>query len=117
MANPLFDALFAPLQGKTTPLLILPDGSEITGDAFHSLICRIANTLQSNGIAPGNRVAAQIAKSPEGLALYGACTALGAVFLLDLSGSRVGSKVDYGIGNDRRAIGSMPAVSAGSSAR
>ena len=81
MANPLFDALFAPLQGKTTPLLILPDGSEITGDAFHSLICRIANTLQSNGIAPGNRVAAQIAKSPEGLALYGACTALGAVFL------------------------------------
>ena len=81
MANPLFDALFAPLQGKTASLLILPGGQDITADAFHSLICRIANTLYANGIMPGDRIAAQIAKSPEGLALYGACTALGAVFL------------------------------------
>ena len=81
MVNPLFDAFFAPLQRRSTPVLILQDGREITGNALHALICRIANTLQSNGVRPGDRVAAQIAKSPEALALYGACTALGAVFL------------------------------------
>ena len=81
MENLLFDALFAPLHGRTSALLILPGTCEISGDAFHAQICRIANTLQSNGIQPGDRVAAQIAKSPEALALYGACVALGAVFL------------------------------------
>ena len=81
MENLLFDALFAPLHGRTSALLILPGTCEISGDAFHAQICRIANTLQSNGIQPGDRVAAHIAKSPEALALYGACMALGAVFL------------------------------------
>ena len=28
MANPLYDALLAPLEGRTKPFLILPDGTE-----------------------------------------------------------------------------------------
>ena len=81
MANPLFDALFAPLQQRTTTLLILPDGSEISGTAFHAMIARTANLLQALGVKPGDRIAAQITKSPQALALYGACVAIGAVYL------------------------------------
>ena len=81
MANPLYDALFAPLQARASALLILPDHRKITGSAFHERVCQIANALQANGVQPGDRVAAQIAKSPEALALYAACVALGAVFL------------------------------------
>ena len=81
MANPLFDALFAPLKGRHTTLLILPDGRTLSGDAFHGLIVRQTNALRALGVKPGDRIAAQTAKSPQSLALYGACTALGAVFL------------------------------------
>jgi hypothetical protein len=31
MPNTLFDALFAPLAGRTDPLLILPDGQTLAG--------------------------------------------------------------------------------------
>ena len=81
MANPLFDSLFAPLQARASTLLVLPDGTEITGAAFYRLIARQANVLQARGVKPGDRIAAQVAKSPQALALYGACAALGAVFL------------------------------------
>ena len=45
MPNTLFDAIFAPLAGRTTPLLILPDGGTISGDAFLRLIAGQAQTL------------------------------------------------------------------------
>jgi malonyl-CoA/methylmalonyl-CoA synthetase len=80
VANPLFDVMFAPLFGRTSPLLILQNGQQITGDAFFALICRLANVLQAMGVRPGNRIAAQIAKSPDALALYAASIAVGAVF-------------------------------------
>jgi malonyl-CoA/methylmalonyl-CoA synthetase len=81
VANPLFDALFAPLANRTSPLMVLPDNGEIAANAFHGMICRQANALLHLGVHPGDRIAAQVAKSPEALALYGASVALGAVFL------------------------------------
>ncbi|MBI1170864.1 AMP-binding protein [bacterium] len=81
MPNPLYDALFAPLSLRDSRLLILPDGSEISGAAFHAMIARAANALRAAGVKPGDRVAAQIAKSPEALAVYAATVATGAVFL------------------------------------
>jgi malonyl-CoA/methylmalonyl-CoA synthetase len=79
--NPLWDRLFAPLAGRADPFLIRPDGPAIAGAAFHALALGLAGRLAALGVAPGDRVAAQIAKSPEGLALYAACVAAGAVFL------------------------------------
>ena len=79
MANLLYDALFARLGDR--PLLILADGSQITGAAFHSMIVRASGVLRSLGVVKGDRVAVQIAKSPEALAIYGAAVAIGAVFL------------------------------------
>ena len=81
MPNPLYDALFAQLAARDSRLLILSDGSEVTGGAFHTLISRAANALRATGVRPGDRVAVQIAKSPEALAVYAAAVAIGAVFL------------------------------------
>jgi len=81
MPNPLFDALFAPLATRAETLLILPDGREVTGQAFLQLIGQQVQVLRAAGVAPGDRIAVQVAKSPEALALYGAAVALGAVFL------------------------------------
>jgi malonyl-CoA/methylmalonyl-CoA synthetase len=81
MTNPLYDALFAPLSGRHSPLLILQDGTTLSGDAFLRLIARQANALQGAGVGKGDRIAAQVAKTPEALAVYGAAVALGAVFL------------------------------------
>ncbi len=81
MPNPIYDALFAPLAHRTSRLMTLSDGSTITGAAFHAMIARAANALRSSGVQPGDRVAVQIAKSPEALAIYAATVAIGAVFL------------------------------------
>jgi malonyl-CoA/methylmalonyl-CoA synthetase len=81
VANPLFDALFTPLANRSAPLMIMADHGEIAANTFHGMICRQANALHQSGVAPGDRIAAQIAKTPQALALYGASVALGAVFL------------------------------------
>ena len=81
MPNVLHDALLAPFATRDAPLLYTADGSTISGSAFYSLVLRYAATLTSLGLAPGDRLAVQIAKSPEALALYGAAVAAGVVFL------------------------------------
>lgn len=81
MANPLYDRLFAQHAGKTTPFLILPDGSVISHAKFIDQAAQIANVLTKSGLTPGDRVAAQVEKSPESLALYAACVQAGLIFL------------------------------------
>jgi malonyl-CoA/methylmalonyl-CoA synthetase len=81
MSNPLFDALFAPLAGRPEPLLILPSGETIGGDAFLRMVARLAHVFREAGVRPGDRIAAQVAKSPQALAAYGAALAAGAVFV------------------------------------
>ena len=77
MPNPLYDALFATLTLRTNPLLILEGGEKVTGAGFHAIIARAANALRSAGVQAGDRVAVQIAKSPEALAIYGATVSIG----------------------------------------
>lgn len=98
MANPLHDALFAPLIERQDPLLILQDDSTISGAAFYGLIARLANALRASGVEPGDRVAVQIAKSPEALAIYAATTAIGSVFL-PLNTAYTPDEIDYFLGN------------------
>ncbi|MBE0554374.1 MAG: malonyl-CoA synthase [Rhodobacteraceae bacterium] len=98
MTNTLFDALFAPLAGRDRPLMILPDGQEISGDRFLRQVARLAHALSAAGVQPGDRVAVQVAKSPAALAAYGATVALGAVFL-PLNTAYTADEVDYFLGN------------------
>ncbi|MFK7763614.1 MAG: malonyl-CoA synthase [Roseobacter sp.] len=81
MPNPLYDTLFGKHAKKRTPFLILADGAVITHAAFLEMTARIAHVLVAAGVSPGDRVAAQVEKSPQSLALYAACVQAGAVFL------------------------------------
>ncbi|MBB94166.1 MAG: malonyl-CoA synthase [Rhodobacteraceae bacterium] len=112
MANPLYDRLFGAHAGKSTPFLILPDGSTLTHADFIGRAAQIAHVLTELGLEPGDRLAAQVDKSPEALAVYAACAQAGVVFLplntgytvdeltyfIDNSGARLvvcdGSKLD-----------------------
>lgn len=98
MANPLYDALFAPLARRERAFLILPDGREVSGAAFLAMVARAGHALRAAGVAPGDRVAVQVAKSPEALAVYGAALALGAVFL-PLNTAYTATEIDYFVGN------------------
>lgn len=81
MTNPLYDQLFGRHAGKDTPFLILPDGAVITHAAFLKQAAKIAHVLTASGLQPGDRLAAQIHKTPQALALYAACAQTGVVFL------------------------------------
>ena len=98
MTNHLFDALFAPLAGRQTALMLLQDGTSISGQTFLAMIARAAHALRTEGVTAGDRIAVQIAKSPEALAIYGASLALGAVFL-PLNTAYTAAEVGYFLGN------------------
>lgn len=98
MANLLYDALFAPLATRGNRFLILPDGREITGQAFSAMIARFAHALVVAGVQPGDRVAVQVAKSPEALAAYAATVAAGGIFL-PLNTAYTAEEIAYFLGN------------------
>jgi malonyl-CoA/methylmalonyl-CoA synthetase len=98
MPNALYDALFAPHQESTRPFLYLPDGTILSYDAFLKLAAQIAHVLQEEGVRPGDRVAVQVKKSAEALALYAACIQAGAIFL-PLNTAYTPNEVEYFVDN------------------
>jgi malonyl-CoA/methylmalonyl-CoA synthetase len=98
MANLLHDALFAGLAGRPGVLLHLADGSTVSREAFHAMIARAAGALATAGVVRGDRVAVQLAKSPQALAIYAAAVSIGAVFL-PLNTAYTPAEVDYFLGN------------------
>ena len=81
MSNPLYDQLFGKHVGKDTPFLIFQDGAQLSHADFLAKAARFAHVLIRNGLQPGDRLAAQVHKSPGALALYAACAQAGIVFL------------------------------------
>ncbi|MBS0125022.1 malonate--CoA ligase [Thetidibacter halocola] len=98
MTNPLYDALFAPHEGKSTPFLHLGDGKTVSHLVFLQDVARMANALVSLGVAPGDRVAVHVNKSPQALVLYAACVKAGAVFL-PLNTAYTPRELDYFVGD------------------
>ena len=98
MSNALFDALFAPHEGKSKPFLYLSDGEAITYDAFLRRSAQLANLLRESGLEPGDRVAVQVRKSPEALALYAASVQAGVVFL-PLNTAYTPNEIEYFVDN------------------
>jgi malonyl-CoA/methylmalonyl-CoA synthetase len=103
MANPLFDTLFGAHDGRATPFLHLADGRTITHDAFLRRTAQFANLIAGMGVAPGDRLAAQVAKSPDALALYAACVQAGVVFL-PLNTAYTPSEVSYFVENSGASL-------------
>ncbi|WP_414474611.1 malonate--CoA ligase [Microvirga sp. M2] len=81
-----------------TIFLETADGSTLTYRRFFAITARLAHALRSCGVKPGDRVAVQVDKSPEALALYVACVRAGAVYL-PLNTAYTASEVDYFVGD------------------
>ncbi|MEM9047481.1 MAG: malonyl-CoA synthase [Pseudomonadota bacterium] len=81
MSNPLYTRLFGKHAGRNTPFLKLADGQSISHAEFLQMAARFAHALRASGLAAGDRLAAQLPKSPQALALYAACVQSGTVFL------------------------------------
>ena len=69
MTNPLYDALVAPLANRTSAVLTDATGAEMSGAKLHAKALSYAAALTSLGLKPGDRLAVQIDKSPQALAL------------------------------------------------
>lgn len=103
MINTLYDALMAPHAGSQRDFLILPDGTRHSYDEIHRLSGRLANLLVAQGVTPGDRVAAQVEKSPQALALYLATVRAGAVFL-PLNTAYTPAEIAYFVGDAEPAL-------------
>ena len=68
-------------QNPDAPCLILPDGRRVSYGELESRSAQYGNMLIQAGLKPGDRVAAQVEKSPEALFLYLGCLRAGGVFL------------------------------------
>ncbi|MDB6179951.1 malonate--CoA ligase [Paracoccus fistulariae] len=103
MTNTLFDALMEMHRESERDFLILPDGDSLSYQQVHDLSGQMANELVALGVMPGDRVAVQVEKSPEALALYLATLRAGAVFL-PLNTAYTATEVAYFIGDARPAL-------------
>jgi malonyl-CoA/methylmalonyl-CoA synthetase len=103
MSNPLHDALFAAHEGRDTVFLHLPDGGTMTHADFLAEAARNANALVALGVAPGDRVAVHVTKSPEALALYAGCIMAGAVFL-PLNTAYTPAELEYFVGDSAASL-------------
>ena len=103
MANPLFDRLLAPHRTKGRPFLHLEDGTVWSYDTFLRQSARFAHAIRRAGLSAGDRLAAQVEKSPEALALYAACVQAGVIFL-PLNTAYTVEELSYFIGNSRAAM-------------
>ena len=98
MANHLYDALFGIHLGKNTPFLILPDDRVITHAEFLAKAAQYAHQITAYGLVAGDRLAVQIGKSANALAVYAACVQAGVIFL-PLNTAYTGAEVEYFIDN------------------
>ncbi len=98
MSNVLFDAIVDGRKAGNGELFIGNAGDDTDDQAFLDLSARLAAVLLDRGVDPGDRVAVQVAKSIEALALYVACIRVGAVFL-PLNTAYTETELHYFIGD------------------
>jgi malonyl-CoA/methylmalonyl-CoA synthetase len=103
MGNPLYRALVAPLAGRESVVLTDAAGQHVSGRALHGMAMRMAGALVGLGLRPGDRVAVQVAKTPQALALYLGALVAGVVFL-PLNTAYTAAEVDYFVGDAEAAL-------------
>lgn len=87
----LVDALGPERNG---PFLRVPGRDAITYEAILERSALFAGVLRDHGAGPGERVAVQVEKSPDAIALYLACLRIGAVYL-PLNTAYTGGELDH----------------------
>ena len=94
----LFSRLFDRLVETDKLAIETADGTRISYADLIALSGRVANTLISRGVKPGDRVAAQTEKTVQALVLYLACLRAGAVYL-PLNTAYTLNELEYFIGD------------------
>ena len=103
MANPLYDSLFGQHLESEAVFLHLPEEQSLTYGDFLRLAARYAGAFTDMGLVAGDRVAVQIEKSPQALAVYAACVQAGLVFL-PLNTAYTADEVTYFVENSGAGI-------------
>ncbi|MEO0991448.1 MAG: AMP-binding protein, partial [Pseudomonadota bacterium] len=103
MPNPLYDRLFGNETAQDAPFLHIPGAETVTYGAFRDRTAQFAHVLTDLGLSPGDRLAAQVEKSPEALIVYAACAQTGVVFL-PLNTAYTPSELSYFIQNSGAAL-------------
>jgi malonyl-CoA/methylmalonyl-CoA synthetase len=103
MAACLYDhfARRAPSSGKV--FIETPDGRKVIYGDLAKGSARIANVLATRGVVAGDRVAAQVDKSPDAILLYLACLRAGAAFL-PLNTAYTPAEIAYFLGDARPRV-------------
>ena len=83
---------------KSKTFLETENGRVITVGELEETAARYAGYIRSLGVAPGERVAVQVEKSPEALILYLACLRAGVIYLPLNSAYREG-EIAYFLGD------------------
>jgi len=103
VTNPLYEHLVAPLAGRAGTVLIDAAGRELSGRAVFDTASSFAAALGALGLKPGDRLAVQVEKSPQALALYLAALASGVVFL-PLNTAYTAEEVAYFVSDAQAAL-------------
>lgn len=80
-----------------------PGGERVSYGAMTERVDHIAAALAERGVAPGDRVVAQVEKSTDAVALYLACLRRGAVFV-PLNTAYTSAEIEYFLGDADPAI-------------
>jgi malonyl-CoA/methylmalonyl-CoA synthetase len=102
-SNHLFDGLLSGRETDPRRLLEVPGGRCWSYAELVELSGRFANLLQVAGVVPGDRIAVQVQKSVEAIALYLAAVRAGAVFL-PLNTAYTGAEVGYFLDDAEPAV-------------
>ncbi|HEX4768520.1 MAG TPA: malonyl-CoA synthase [Lichenihabitans sp.] len=98
MINHLMAEIRAGMPAPERRLIETSDGRVISYGDMLGLAARMARSLADLGVEPGDRVAAQVEKSPEVVALYLGCVMAGAVYL-PLNTAYTRAELDYFVGD------------------
>ena len=98
MSGNLFGLIASRMPGREAVFLETDEGRVLTYGGLLEATARYARALEGLGVAPGDRVAVQVEKSPEALILYLACLRAGAIYL-PLNTAYTLPEVDYFVGD------------------
>ena len=102
-ANHLFDGLLAGRESDSRTLLKVPNGQSWSYADLVKISGKLANLLLKQNVQPGDRVAVQVQKSAEAIALYLATIRAGAVFL-PLNTAYTRAEIEYFLEDAEPAI-------------
>jgi malonyl-CoA/methylmalonyl-CoA synthetase len=98
MSDDLFHALTTSIPDPAKTLIETVNGTTISYAELFALSARLANVLHGNGVVPGDRIAVQIDKSWQAVALYLATLRAGGVFL-PLNTGYTAAEIAYFLGD------------------